>query len=191
MELKYPLVLASGSPRRKELLEKLQLPFSVETVEVDETIPEHIKPSKAAIYLAKVKSEAHSHLAKNQIVITADTIVTLNGQSLGKPSSAEEAVKMLKKLSGRTHKVITGVCIRLQDQMDVFDVTTKVTFGELEENDIQTYVQSGNAFDKAGAYGIQEWIGLIGVKSIEGCYYNVMGLPVFELYNKLKNFRTH
>lgn len=188
IELKYPLILASNSPRRKELLEKLELPFTIQTVAVDESIPSHVTPEEAAKYLAETKSTAHKHLADNAIVLTADTIVLLDNKILGKPSSHEEAYEMLGKLSGKTHKVITGVCIRLGSEIHSFDTTTEVTFEALSPEEINFYVASGNADDKAGAYGIQDWIGLAGIKSIEGSYYNVVGLPVHEVYTHLKTY---
>lgn len=182
----HPLLLASNSPRRKELLGKLQLPFTVQTIEVDETLPTAINPKGAALYLAKVKSKALAHVAHNQIVITTDTIVLSGSTILGKPDSNEDAFDMLKSLSGKTHVVITGVCLRSNDKILSFDTTTRVTFGKLDEAEIDFYIKSGNAMDKAGAYGIQDWIGMVGVKSITGCYYNVMGLPIFDLYKHLK-----
>jgi len=188
IKLKYPLILASNSPRRKELLHTLNIPFTVQTVDIDELIPENINPRKTAIYLAELKADAHDHLAKHHIVITADTIVIANNKVLGKPINNQEAKNMLKALSNSTHEVITGVCIRANNEAHTFDVSTKVTFGTLSTKEIEHYVSSGNAKDKAGAYGIQDWIGLMGVSSIQGSYYNVMGFPVFELYRYLKKY---
>ncbi len=186
LQLKYPVILASNSPRRKELLEKLEIPFSVQTVDVDEDIIENIDPRKVARYLAEVKGNAHDHLAKNKIIITSDTIVLYNNKVLGKPTSTQEAIEILSTLSGNTHEVITGVCLKANNELYSFDVSTKVTFGKLSLTEIEHYVNTGSANDKAGAYGIQDWIGLIGISSIEGSYYNVMGLPVYELYAQLK-----
>lgn len=188
IELKYPLILASGSPRRKELLEKLNIPFTVQTVAIEEVIPDEISPRETAIYLAELKGVAHDHLAKHHIVITADTIVIANNILLGKPNNNQEAKDMLQELSNSTHEVITGVCIRADNEAHVFDVSTKVTFGTLSTKEIAYYVNSGNANDKAGGYGIQDWIGLIGVSNIQGSYYNVMGFPVHELYKNLKKY---
>ncbi len=185
IQLKYPIILASASPRRQELLHKLEFPFNVQTVKVEEQIPDNIKPKEAALYLANLKGEAHDFLAKHHIVITADTIVIANGKVVEKPDSTNEAIAMLTQLSGNTHEVITGVSIRANNEVHSFDVSTKVTFGSLSTAEIEHYVKSGKAYDKAGAYGIQDWIGLIGVSSIQGSYYNVMGLPVFELYRTL------
>jgi nucleoside triphosphate pyrophosphatase len=188
IKLKYPLILASNSPRRKELLNKLDIPFTVEAVNIDEHIPLNINPRETAIYLAELKGVAHDHLAKHHIVITADTIVIANNKVLGKPNDKQEAKDMLQELSNSTHEVITGVCIRANNEVQAFDVSTKVTFGTLSTNEIEHYVNSGSANDKAGGYGIQDWIGLIGVSNIQGSYYNVMGFPVFELYLNLKKY---
>lgn len=191
IKLSYPLILASNSPRRKELLQMLKLPFTVNSVEVDEIIPTNIPLKEAAKFLAEIKSKAHQHLATNSIVVTADTIVLLNNTILGKPSSSAEATNMLQQLSDKTHEVITGVCLRCNNEVITFDIITKVTFEKLEQDEIEYYVSSGEANDKAGAYGIQDWIGMIGIKAIEGCYYNVVGLPVNELYNQLKKHFIH
>lgn len=188
IELKYPVILASGSPRRKELLEKLEIPFTIQTVDVEEEIPDEIEPIETAKFLAQLKGDAHDHFAKHHIVISADTVVLVNGKVLGKPENKEEAIIMLKTLSNSSHQVITGVCIRANNASHLFDVSTKVTFGNLSENEIDHYVNSGNANDKAGAYGIQDWIGLIGITRIEGSYYNVMGFPVYEVYEQLKHY---
>lgn len=186
IKLKYPIILASNSPRRKELLEKLEIPFTVQTIDIDEDVPDNIKPRESAIYLAQLKGVAHDKLAKHHIVITADTIVIANNKVLGKPNSIHEAAAMLQELSDDTHEVITGVCIKSNNDVHCFDVSTKVTFGSLLSEEIEHYTKSGSANDKAGAYGIQDWIGFIGISNIEGSYYNVMGLPVFEVYRHLK-----
>jgi len=186
LQLKYPLILASNSPRRKELLEKLEIPFSVQTVDVEEELPDGIAPKVTAKYLAELKGNAHDHLAKNHIIITSDTVVIFNNKVVGKPKHSKEAVEILLQLSGNTHEVITGVCLKANNEMYLFDVSTSVTFGTLSQKEIEHYVNSGCANDKAGAYGIQDWIGMIGVSSIKGSYYNVMGFPVYELYRMLK-----
>lgn len=191
LELKYPVILASGSPRRKELLEKLEVPFTVQKIDIEEIAPVDLEPRETAKFLAQLKGDAHDQLAKHHIVIAADTIVIANGKVLGKPKSKVEASIMLKTLSNSSHEVITGVCIRANNDSHVFDVCTKVTFGNLSENEIEHYVKSGNANDKAGAYGIQDWIGLIGITSIEGSYYNVMGFPVYEVYEKLTRYYSN
>ena len=188
IQLKYPLILASSSPRRQELLTKLEIPFKVQSLEVDEEIPTGIKPRDSALYLANLKGEAHDFLAKNHIVITADTIVIVDNMVLNKPTSNAEAKQMLQKLANKTHKVITGVSIRANKAVHSFDVSTEVTFGALANEEIEFYVKSKNASDKAGGYGIQDWIGFIGISSIKGSYYNVMGFPVFEVYAHLKKY---
>ncbi len=188
IQLQYPLILASASPRRQELLRKLNFPFTVQTVAVEEQIPADITPRDSALYLANLKGEAHDFLAKHHIIITADTTVILEEKILDKPTSADEAKSILAQLSNNTHEVITGVSIRANNEVHSFDVSTKVTFGALSKKEIAYYVNSGNANDKAGAYGIQDWIGLIGVSSIEGSYYNVMGLPTLEIYFCLKKY---
>ncbi len=186
LTLKYPVILASNSPRRKELLEKLEIPFSVETVDFEEHTPDTISPRETARFLAEMKGNAHDHLAKNKIVITSDTVVIANGKVLGKPTTTKEANNMLQKLSDTTHEVITGVCLKANNELYSFDVSTKVCFGKLSSIEIEHYINSGSANDKAGGYGIQDWIGMIGVSKIEGSYYNVMGFPVYELYDQLK-----
>lgn len=186
LDLKYPVILASNSPRRAELLHKMEVPFSIETVEVKENVPETVSARESAKYLAELKGDAHDHLAKNHIVITSDTVVIANNKVLGKPKSNREAKEMLEILSGNTHQVISAVCIKVNNEKHLFDVSTKVNFGKLTKNEIEHYILSGMANDKAGAYGIQDWIGLIGISAIEGSYYNVMGFPVYELYHKLK-----
>ncbi len=187
IQLRYPVILASGSPRRKELLEMLEIPFTVKTVPVEESVPTDIAPIDAALYLAKQKADAHMHLAKDHILITADTTVIANNKELGKPTNAENAIQTLTTLSGQTHNVITGVVIRANEIEHAFSVATSVTFRNLAENEISHYVASGKANDKAGSYGIQDWIGLIGIERIEGSYYNVMGFPTLEVYQILKS----
>ncbi len=188
IQLRYPLILASSSPRRQELLTKLEMPFKVQTNEVDEIVPEDVKPRDSALYLANLKGEAYDFLAKHHIVITADTIVIADNNVLNKPDSNTEATNMLKQLANKTHEVITGVSIRANNEVYSFDVSTKVSFESLTDTEIGFYVRSNNARDKAGAYGIQDWIGLIGISTIEGSYYNVMGFPVFEIYAHLKKY---
>ena len=188
LQLKYPVILASNSPRRKELLEKLEIPFSVQTVNVEEEVPEGVAPRDTAKYLAELKGNAHDHLAKSNIIITSDTVVIFDNKVVGKPKDSQEAEEILFQLSGKTHEVITAVCLKANNEMHLFDVSTSVTFGPLSKKDIEYYVNTGSANDKAGAYGIQDWIGMIGVSSIEGSYYNVMGFPVYELFRMLKKY---
>jgi len=183
----YRYVLASRSPRRKHLLEQLGLPFSVEVRDTDESFPDYLTAPKSAIYLAEKKAEAFPsrEIASKTIVITADTIVAREGHILGKPASAEEAVAMLRMLSGGSHEVITGVHLKSNQRKAHFGVSTKVFFKTLSDKEIEYYVSNHRPFDKAGAYGIQEWIGLAAIRRIEGSYFNVVGLPVHELYEQL------
>lgn len=184
---KYNIILGSGSPRRKELLAGLGLHFEVLVRKgVSEDYPAELSASDVAQYIAEEKMSAYTDLlADDTIVITADTVVICEGEIMGKPSSASEAVAMLRKLSGKTHQVTTGVCIATQGKSKSFHVTTDVTFKELTDNEIDYYISNYKPFDKAGAYGIQEWIGYIGVTRLEGSYFNVMGLPVQRIYETL------
>lgn len=192
---KYTIVLASNSPRRKELLKGLGIKFVVKAMkDIDESYPSCITGEDIPIYISKKKAYNYkNYLSDNDLIITADTIVYLRdakggGEVLGKPSDKDEAIKMLKKLSGKTHEVITGVCILTKEKCSVFSATSKVSFDVLKEEDIQHYVDFYKPYDKAGAYGIQEWIGFIGVDGLNGSYFNVMGLPVQRLYKELQNF---
>jgi len=186
----YDVVLASGSPRRRQLLTEMDIPFRVETRPVEETFPQDLSPEKAAAYLCRLKSRAFADkdLKKNTLLITADTIVALENRILGKPADANEAAEMLRQLSGRKHEVITGVCLRLPDKMKIFTVSTRVWFKELPEEEINYYISEYHPLDKAGAYAIQEWIGHSAIHKIEGSYFNVMGLPTHRLYEELKRF---
>jgi len=182
------IILASKSPRRQELLKGLNVPFKVVTKDVDESYPATIITKKIAEYLANKKADAFKNTVNdNTILITADTVVILDDDVLGKPKDEQEAIEMLKRLSGRTHEVITGVCVKTKVKTTVFSSTTTVTFKTLTEVEIDYYVKSYSPFDKAGSYGIQEWIGYIGISKIKGSYFNVMGLPVFELNEVLSN----
>jgi septum formation protein len=172
----HRIILASGSPRRQELLATAGLRFEVIVPDVDESVTEDASPEVQAMAIARRKADAVS--VDDAIVIAADTLVVLDGIILGKPADAREAVDMLKFLSGRTHAVITGVCIRRDTDAHVFAETTQVTFDQLSDADIMRYVDECTPYDKAGAYAIQEWIGMIGISGIVGDYYNVVGLPV-------------
>jgi septum formation protein len=186
---KYRIILGSASPRRKELLEGLNLPFTVKTIDVEEVFPSHIRGIRIPMYLAEKKAEAfNGSLAEDELLITADTIVILNDQVLGKASGKEEARKMLKNLSGNTHLVITGVCISTALRRKVFHAISEVRFTQLNDDEIEFYLGKYAPYDKAGSYGIQEWIGYIGVEQINGSFYNVMGLPVQRLYYELKKW---
>lgn len=186
MNLKYRLILGSKSPRRQELLGSLDFPFRVEVRSVDETFPPNLPVEKLAEFIAEKKAEAFTDLERDELVITSDTVVVCNGIALAKPANAEEAKGMLRMLSGKTHQVITGVCLKTPEDQRSFSETTHVQFDELSEEEIDYYIEKYRPFDKAGSYGIQEWIGMIGIKGIEGDYYNVMGLPLNRLYRELK-----
>ena len=182
------IILASQSPRRKELLNLLDLNFKVEIPKVNEVYPENIEVIKVAEYLANLKAKAFTNISCNTIVITADTVVILNKEILGKPKNKTEATKMLQSLSNRNHIVMTGVCIKSKEKTISFSNTTKVFFKQLTSSEINYYVENYKPFDKAGSYGIQEWIGAIGISKIEGSYFNVVGLPINTLYKNLKEY---
>ena len=187
MELKYKLILASNSPRRKELLAGLGVPFEVRVLQdIDEHYPENLPVNEVARYIAKEKADAYRRIVTaDELIITADTVVIVGDEILGKPMDEADAVRMLRLLSGRTHQVTTGVCLLTAEKERCFDVTTDVTFKTLTDEEIHYYVNRYRPFDKAGAYGIQEWIGYIGVTGLNGSYYNVMGLPVQRIYQDL------
>ena len=186
-DLKYKLILASNSPRRKELLAGLGVPFEVRVLQdIDEHYPENLPVNELARYIAKEKADAYRRIvAADELIITADTVVIVGDEILGKPMDEADAVRMLRLLSGRTHQVTTGVCLLTAEKERCFDVTTDVTFKTLTDEEIHYYVNRYRPFDKAGAYGIQEWIGYIGVTGLNGSYYNVMGLPVQRIYQEL------
>jgi septum formation protein len=185
-----PLILASGSPRRQHLLRELGLDFQVILRPVAEDIPAGKSPVEVAEHLAWHKSEAYADLIQDHIVLTSDTIVSLKGQLLEKPQDRTDAIRMLKALSGNVNQVISGVCIRYQGQIQLFHASTFVTFRTLEEWEIEHYVDHFKPYDKAGAYGIQEWIGMVGISKIEGDYYNVVGLPVGMVWEALKGVKS-
>ena len=186
----YDIILASNSPRRNELLQRLGLPFKVRTLfGVDESFPENLRGEEIALYIARKKAEAYkSSMSSNELLITADTIVCLDGVVMGKPYGAENAKTILRQLSGRVHQVITGVTVLTQVKRESFAVTSHVKFANVTEDEIDYYVDNYLPFDKAGAYGIQEWFGLVAVEELRGSYFNVMGLPVQRLYTVLKQF---
>lgn len=187
---KYRYILASASPRRKELLAGLNLDFTVKVKEgIDESYPDGLSAEEIPVYISQKKAKAYrSELKEDEILITADTIVWLDSKVLGKPKDRQDAVFMLKELSGKTHLVITGVTISSVHKCISFSSTTEVQFANLTDEEIEFYVDNYSPMDKAGAYGIQEYIGFIGVTSIRGSYFNVMGLPVQRLYQELKVF---
>ena len=187
---KYNIVLASKSPRRQELLKGVGVEFSVITKDVDESYPSNMSVYDVAPYLSLKKAKAFSEdeLPENYMVITADTVVIVDDEILGKPKDTEGAYEMLNKISGKKHSVITGVTIRTNDKVKTFSVVSKVSFETLDNEEIEYYVNTFKPYDKAGSYGIQEWIGYIGVNYVEGSYFNVMGLPTQKLYKMLKTF---
>lgn len=184
---KYKVILASNSPRRKELLAGLGVDYEVRTLpDVDESYPETLQGADIPLYIAKEKADAYvAMMQPGELMITADTIVWLDGKVLGKPRDGEDALQMLRTMSGRTHEVFTGVCITTTDWQRSFTAQTEVRFATLSEEEIAYYVDNFQPMDKAGAYGVQEWIGFIGVENISGSYYNIMGLPVQKLYREL------
>lgn len=187
---KYRLILASGSPRRREMLAAVDLPFTLaESYFVDEKFGESIDKKSVAEFLSNKKADLYPwSLDNHDVLVTADTVVLVDNEIFGKPVDASDAVRMLTLLSGKSHSVITGVTIKSVDKRISFSVDTKVKFRELHKDEIEYYVNNYSPFDKAGAYGIQEWIGYVGVESIEGSYFNVVGLPIQKLYVELNNF---
>ncbi|SBW02335.1 Maf-like protein [uncultured Dysgonomonas sp.] len=185
---KYKIILASNSPRRKELLSGLDIAYEIKTLpDIDESYPDHLQGEDIAIYIAKEKAEAYrTFLDNDTLLITADTIVLLDGNVYGKPLDEEDAKRMLRDLSGQTHSVVTGVCITTKEKRRAFGVSSEVRFAQLEEDEIEYYVTKYKPLDKAGAYGVQEWIGYIAVEYISGSYFNIMGLPIQRLYQELK-----
>lgn len=183
------IILASKSPRRHDLLKGLGIDFEIRTKDVDESFSETLKGAEIPEFLARKKANAfRSDLSENELVITSDTVVCLGDSVFNKPETEEEAIEMITTLSGKCHEVITGVCLTTSAKQTVFSDVTKVYFARLEKAEIEWYVSQSKPYDKAGAYGIQEWIGYIGIEKIEGSFYNVMGLPTQKLYVELKKF---
>jgi len=182
------VVLASGSPRRKELLKGLDIPFRIQTKEVEEIYPSHLKAVEITEFLAELKASVFTDLKPAEILITADTIVWLEGKALMKPVDREDAIKIISSLSGKYHEVFTSVCLKSSAKTIVFSDVTKVFFKHISDVEIRYYVDTYKPYDKAGAYGAQDWIGYMAIDKIEGSYYNVMGLPVHKLYNELMDF---
>jgi septum formation protein len=182
----YKLILASGSPRRQQFFRDLELDFEIRLKEIEEIYPAELKAVEITNYLAELKASAfESELKENEILITSDTIVWLNEKALGKPKDKQDAFEILKSLSNTTHEVITSVCFKTNSKTDLLHEITKVTFNKLSDDSILYYIDNFKPYDKAGAYGIQEWIGFIAVSKIEGSYANVMGLPVDKVYDYL------
>jgi septum formation protein len=186
---KYQVILASNSPRRKELLSGLGIEYQVRTIaDIDESYPTHLQGEEIPLYISRAKAKAYAAtMHPDELIITADTIVWLEGKVYGKPKDEADARRMLRDLSGRTHQVITGVSLTTASFQRSFATTSEVTFDNLSEEEIDYYVRCYKPLDKAGAYGVQEWIGFIGVKHIEGSYFNIMGLPIQRLYKELTN----
>ena len=188
MHLKASLILASGSPRRSELLKAAGFDFDIVLREVHEFVDEDLDPKALAVMLSEHKGKAYDDLSNDNIIITADTIVALRGKILNKPADRKEAIHMLEMLSGHTHAVVTGVSIFYKGKFTSFAEETKVKFSKLRPETIEHYVDHYKPFDKAGGYGIQEWIGMVGISGIEGDYYNVMGFPVHKFYKEMMKF---
>lgn len=185
---KYQVILASNSPRRRELLSGLDIDYTVRVMDdIDESYPDNLLCADIPCYISRKKAEAYKQqMRQDELIITADTVVCVDDTILGKPKDADDAAAMLRLLSGKTHQVITGVTLLTREQEKTFSVVSDVTFDDLSDEEIEYYVTKYRPFDKAGAYGIQEWIGYVGVTSLKGSYFNVMGLPVQRLYNELK-----
>lgn len=188
---KYRIILASASPRRKELMQGLDLDFEVRRLpDVDESFPAELQGGDIPLYISKKKADAYRpSMAADELVITADTIVWLDGVALGKPADVADARRMLRNMSGKTHQVFTGVAITTKEEQRSFVAQSDVTFAPLDDDEIEYYIAKYKPMDKAGSYGAQEWIGYIGMSNIVGSYFNVMGLPVQRLYNELKHLR--
>ena len=186
---KYKVILASASPRRRELLAGLDMDFEVRTLpDVDESFPATLQGGDIPLYISKKKADAYlSLMSEEELVITADTIVWLDGKALGKPVDVADARRMLREMSGKTHSVFTGVTITTKQVQRSFVACSQVTFAELTDEEIGYYIEKYRPMDKAGSYGVQEWVGYIGISGIDGSYFNVMGLPVQRLYNELKS----
>ncbi len=185
----YKILLASKSPRRKELLESLGYTFDTISIDCDEVFPDNLETDKIAGYLSELKANAYRDLKENEILITADTIVALNGEVLGKPVDELHAKEMLRKLSGKIHEVYTGITIRtIKTEVTQTDVA-HVEFSELTDDEIDTYVKNFRPLDKAGSYGIQEWIGMAKATTINGSYYTIMGLPTHLIYEELRKIQ--
>jgi septum formation protein len=188
MKLTKQLILASNSPRRKQILADAGFEFTVSVKEIDESFSTKMPVNEVAEYLARKKAEAYTDISENTIILTADTIVAVDNLILNKPADKNGAKEMLKKLSGRTHVVHTGVCLRLGNIENSFTDTTIVSFKALTDNEIEYYIETCKPFDKAGAYGVQDFIGMVGIDKIEGSYFTVMGLPIHRVYKELEKY---
>lgn len=179
------IILASGSPRRQQFFKDLDLDFEVRLKEIEEIFPTHLQSFNITNYLAQLKADAFTDLADDELLITSDTLVWLESEALGKPINEDDAIKMLQKLSGKTHEVVTSVCFKTKNKSEIIYDITKVTFAELNLESIEYYIRNYQPLDKAGSYGIQDWIGLVGISKIEGSYTNVVGLPTEKVYQYL------
>lgn len=186
---KINIILASGSPRRQQFFKEMDLHYTIRSKEIEEIYPEHLQAEEITNFLAELKASTfENELIENDVLVTSDTIVWLNGKALGKPKDYDDAFQMLQQLANQTHEVITSVCLKSIDKTEVFHCVTKVTFSNLSDEAIIYYLDNYKPFDKAGSYGIQDWIGLIGISKIEGSYTNVVGLPTEMLFQKLTNY---
>ncbi len=186
---KINIILASGSPRRQQFFKEMDMHYTIRLKEIEEIYPEHLQAEEITNFLAELKANAfENELKENDVLVTSDTIVWLNGKALGKPKDYEDAFEMLQQLANQTHEVITSVCLKSIDKTEVFHCVTKVTFANLSDEAIKYYLDNYQPFDKAGSYGIQDWIGLVGISKIEGSYTNVVGLPTEMLFQKLMNY---
>ncbi|WP_320815693.1 Maf-like protein [Flavobacterium sp.] len=179
------IILASGSPRRQQYFKELDIDFTIQLKEVEEVYPKHLRAEEITNFLAELKAAAFTHLNVNDVLITSDTIVWHKEKALGKPKNYQDAFEMLQSMSGKTHEVITSVCFKTSVKTETVFEVTKVTFKEISDEAITYYLDNYKPFDKAGSYGIQEWIGLIAISKIEGSYANVVGMPVDKVYDKL------
>jgi septum formation protein len=188
MPIPRSIILASSSPRRQHLLKEAGFEFTVEKPDLDESFPDNLPVQQVAKYLAEKKAEVFRLNIANEIIVTADTVVILGNRILNKPADRAEAIEMLQSLSGKTHLVMTGVCILSKEKEIAFDDTTEVTFARLTETEIEFYIDTHKPFDKAGSYGAQDFIGMIAIEKIVGSYFNVMGLPIHKVYQHLTNW---
>lgn len=188
MNFKHPLILASSSPRRQFLMKEVGFQFTVESPDIDESFPAEMPLEEVPKYLAKKKAMVFKSKIDNQIVVASDTVVILGNTIMNKPNNREEAISMLDKLSGNTHLVITAVCLLSKEKTDCFDDRTEVTFKKLTQQEIEFYVDHYKPYDKAGAYGAQDWLGMVGIEKINGSYFTVMGLPIHKVYEHLLQF---
>ena len=184
----YNIILASGSPRRQQFLKDLNLDFTIQLKEIEEIYPPHLIGLEITDYLAELKSSVFTNLNKNDILITSDTIVWLDNKAIGKPKDKQEAIAIFKEMSGKKHQVFTSICLKTITNTRIVNDTTDVYFKTLSDEEINYYLDNFQPYDKAGGYGIQDWIGLVGVEKIDGSYFNVMGLPVHKLYAELLKF---